>query len=393
MRASRHLRAFFLALSIGAPSASFGATPSFNCIRATAPVEKLICADDRLARLDTQLNSLYEKRRDALAGASRSAFIKSQHEWLSRRNSCYAPSPPEARKCVAASMLGRIAELKPSSADGNQGQAKPSFNCTEAKAPIEKLICADNELARLDVQLNSVYEKTRDAFAGTSRSAFIKSQQEWLSRRNSCNGLAASEMTKCLAGSMQRRIAELNGSLPRESLSQTPVGPAKERAGQSLATNEKFAARSSNVALDFLNDYVPTVCNFSVPSFQTNNVGDISVHCKFSIDAPGRLRIESRETHSGSHYNTSETSEVSLGDLNPSDVRIGANPGFSDFYVGLYCTNRRKCAKTYYYVESASFTIDSDVVFIQVRHEEEAAKLVKAFSAAIRQFGGKESPF
>jgi len=63
---------------------SFGA--SFDCAKAGTAVEKLICKDETLSKLDEQLASSYKQ---ALADASdKDAFKHQQIDWLKTRNVC-----------------------------------------------------------------------------------------------------------------------------------------------------------------------------------------------------------------------------------------------------------------------------------------------------------------
>lgn len=59
--------------------------PSFNCDKAGAPAEHLICADGELIRLDALLGETYSKRRSATPEAQRKALLDQQREWLKSR--------------------------------------------------------------------------------------------------------------------------------------------------------------------------------------------------------------------------------------------------------------------------------------------------------------------
>lgn len=56
---------------------------SFNCNRASTLVERLICADPKLADLDRQMASLYAERRRAQPGSG-----EEQLAWIAGRNRC-----------------------------------------------------------------------------------------------------------------------------------------------------------------------------------------------------------------------------------------------------------------------------------------------------------------
>ncbi|WP_428634637.1 lysozyme inhibitor LprI family protein [Sedimenticola sp.] len=77
-----------------------------------------------------------------------------------------------------------------------------SFDCSKASTKVEKMICADPELSKLDEKLGKTYSaalnKTPDLLA-------LKQQQrDWLNDRNGCVDAA------CLQAQYQQRIGELD---------------------------------------------------------------------------------------------------------------------------------------------------------------------------------------
>ncbi|MHB8884256.1 MAG: lysozyme inhibitor LprI family protein [Methylovirgula sp.] len=92
--------------------------------------------------------------------------------------------------------------------------AGPSFDCTKAATPIEKLICKEPRLADLDARL----ERTiRDKLAQdpTAGAALLAAERQWLrSRDNACSAEAAAAQTQpavaCLTAAYQSRIAALS---------------------------------------------------------------------------------------------------------------------------------------------------------------------------------------
>lgn len=78
--------------------------PSFDCDRATTPVEQAICADEDLADLDQALHYTYydlkEVRGDAASDEAR---------WLRERNACR--SAIDIKECVADAYLDRLLEI------------------------------------------------------------------------------------------------------------------------------------------------------------------------------------------------------------------------------------------------------------------------------------------
>ena len=79
-----------------------------------------------------------------------------------------------------------------------------SFDCTKAALPVEKLICADAELSRLDDELAVAY---RTALAQASNAdAFKNAQRKWLAAtRGQCDDVT------CIKHAYRARLGELSG--------------------------------------------------------------------------------------------------------------------------------------------------------------------------------------
>jgi len=80
----------------------------------------------------------------------------------------------------------------------------PSFDCTKASNNLEKLICSDVELSRIDVQLNDVYLSFREKVA--DKAALKKDQIQWMKNARQCSD------KDCILQSYKQRIAELSAS-------------------------------------------------------------------------------------------------------------------------------------------------------------------------------------
>ncbi|ABD89920.1 hypothetical protein [Rhodopseudomonas palustris] len=86
---------------------------------------------------------------------------------------------------------------------------KPSFDCKQAKRPVQKAICADPELADLDREIDAAHQaKLRHAAAGTvSRRALLRAQDAYLAERNAAFGRSTDE----LRAAMKARLRQLRG--------------------------------------------------------------------------------------------------------------------------------------------------------------------------------------
>ncbi|HUC67853.1 MAG TPA: lysozyme inhibitor LprI family protein [Stellaceae bacterium] len=66
--------------------------PSFDCDRAHSPVERAICSDKQLARLDGEMARVYRNRMAPLDETERAALVNDQRGWLRfRAPSCLLP--------------------------------------------------------------------------------------------------------------------------------------------------------------------------------------------------------------------------------------------------------------------------------------------------------------
>jgi uncharacterized protein YecT (DUF1311 family) len=86
----------------------------------------------------------------------------------------------------------------------------PSFDCAKAASAIEKSVCANAALARLDRQVGEAYARRREAdFNPKARTAVLAEQRSWLAARNkACGGGDAA----CLSDSYRKRLAALQAN-------------------------------------------------------------------------------------------------------------------------------------------------------------------------------------
>lgn len=96
----------FAGLLMFSPAISAQTAPSFDCAKATTEVEKLICSDDELAKLDVEMNKWYKKARLWRATYSKHSNIElqnSQNGWLQRRNNFEClPKETDKKKCLTS---------------------------------------------------------------------------------------------------------------------------------------------------------------------------------------------------------------------------------------------------------------------------------------------------
>jgi tetratricopeptide (TPR) repeat protein len=84
---------------------------------------------------------------------------------------------------------------------------KPAFNCSTAKRPVEKAICASPELANLDRQINAVNVRVlREAQTPRGRQAIARAQEEFLARRDADFGTPGYDLQKVMNARLQRLL-------------------------------------------------------------------------------------------------------------------------------------------------------------------------------------------
>jgi uncharacterized protein len=84
--------------------------PSFDCAKSTATVEKLICGDDDLAKLDRALGASYEKLFAKLSESDRQKERGEQSAWIEHRNAC--SKTKDVRACLETSYRQRQVQVR-----------------------------------------------------------------------------------------------------------------------------------------------------------------------------------------------------------------------------------------------------------------------------------------
>ncbi|MBI1330613.1 MAG: DUF1311 domain-containing protein [Alphaproteobacteria bacterium] len=87
--------------------------PSFDCAGARSPVEKTLCSDAALARLDRQMAEAFrQKKALVFEDVKQAALIREQRAWLKTRESaCAAKTGPNTAACLTRLYGARIAAL------------------------------------------------------------------------------------------------------------------------------------------------------------------------------------------------------------------------------------------------------------------------------------------
>lgn len=96
---------------------SYGASPSFDCYKATTVVEQLICQTPELTQLDIDMAAAYQLAIQDLSPADQHKLLHEQREWLkSRAKACGLMADKHNqsadKECLIASYKSRIASIK-----------------------------------------------------------------------------------------------------------------------------------------------------------------------------------------------------------------------------------------------------------------------------------------
>ncbi|MEM0950463.1 MAG: lysozyme inhibitor LprI family protein [Pseudomonadota bacterium] len=99
---------------------------------------------------------------------------------------------------LAATGLAMVALSDPSAAQ--------SFDCAKAGTAIEKKICSDPNLGRLDSELGKVYATLQGSLSAEAKADLRTSERAWVHQRNSCD-----TQSDCLTNAYVQRLGELDG--------------------------------------------------------------------------------------------------------------------------------------------------------------------------------------
>ncbi|MCC6377839.1 MAG: hypothetical protein IT519_03390 [Burkholderiales bacterium] len=104
------------------PASVLAAKPSFDCAKATARVEQLVCRDDALAKLDWRMVVLFRKAEESAPGErARIALRDAQRAWPQKRNACGRSA--DLRACTLHAYRARISELQVQSGEARSPMA------------------------------------------------------------------------------------------------------------------------------------------------------------------------------------------------------------------------------------------------------------------------------
>jgi uncharacterized protein len=153
-----------------------------------------------------------------------------------------SPAPTPAPEVVKAPAPAReqVATAPPVSEPVPQPRrTSPSFNCAQARSTTEKMICGDEDLARMDRELGALHQRAKEA-APDRRGFQRNSDAEWQRREDTCRD------RECLLRWYAQRRAELSAAAtaaPRQADADARPAPAAARSRRSEEPQPRVQAR------------------------------------------------------------------------------------------------------------------------------------------------------
>ena len=170
-------------LAAGNTSAAEEIKPSFDCTKAKTRVEKLICSDAELAKLDREMSSEYHSlvSDKTLDGELKEILKNNQKKWLDSREKtpCLENEDvSEQQKCIKNVYRIRIKEINDDKNDfAGTGRFTPVFDCSKAVLKSAKMACSDAGVIQLNKKMDALYKKWLSV--SKNKKAVIENQKKW----------------------------------------------------------------------------------------------------------------------------------------------------------------------------------------------------------------------
>ena len=162
-------------------------------------VDSAIADYDAVLRLDPALADIFNARGELWRRKGNRPRAVADFGAALRLNPDHAAA--KANHKSLAQELERVGALK-------AVEGKPSFNCTTARRPVEKAICANPALADLDRELHGSYVRAiKEAPSPRLAREQRREQDEFIARRNAQYGKAGYDLQKA----MRERLQQING--------------------------------------------------------------------------------------------------------------------------------------------------------------------------------------
>ncbi|MBI5556782.1 MAG: DUF1311 domain-containing protein [Deltaproteobacteria bacterium] len=243
---------------------------SFDCSKATTPVEKLICATPESSILDEELASAYT---EALKKAREPALVKQkQRAWLKERNLCNDSSCINDHYRQRLAVLSQVITGFPTIFPADISEFK--IDCAKADSKAKKIICKQDGspleqewLARLDREM--LPELQWALMRGRDKQKILDTQRQWQQKRDTCENALG-----CVVDVYSKRRMELKATWerPDQCYVLKPLSDAKDKPQVDADGNVQTIEPVCQAMEENLNqfcDQPPMVCGLQVaPRFQ-----------------------------------------------------------------------------------------------------------------------------
>lgn len=298
-----------IALSFSITGVSMAEGPSFDCEKAGTKIEKMICADGELSKLDVRLDNAYVA---ALQETDDPETLKrQQRQWLKARNACCDAV------CMSAYYTSRLEQLAAEPADKSL-QAVKDY-CSETENITSRLICSDRELSEMNRALGRSYAR---AFERVNDPAtFKREHEEWLQGIYYCMG-----DRPCVWQRYRMYLSALDTFLNMADQSgQQPSGAlAKKRSFEPPSVAAPSSIETPAYTFRFEKDSDCTVCRDLLTNYQELNPAQSSFACEIPLNPanPQFSWPQWQEMFVEDHLDVIYTIESHLlhGDLPPFEI-------------------------------------------------------------------------
>jgi clan AA aspartic protease (TIGR02281 family) len=169
------------------------------CAKVDKPSSIVICSDDELRVQAIMRNQAFATLKTRLSPEQYRALLDDQTRWVnaySARCGIYSnqpvptPMPSSVIGCFRSEGESRLSYLQHYDATklppGSGAPPSPSriegpgFDCSKANQPLAKLICADDELSRIDLYLNKAYDAYQNTLDAGAKKRLLREENEFI---------------------------------------------------------------------------------------------------------------------------------------------------------------------------------------------------------------------
>lgn len=224
---------------------------SFDCAKAGTKVEKLICADWELSKLDDELAVAYA---EALKSTDPASIKVEQRAWIKERNTCmnvFCIKRAYENRMRAISNLNKQSAPASTEPDGIAlaGSFVPNARCANPVNEVWQRQCYPPDIVKLEWELAQVYAAVSASGKGANK---IKADQSiWIKERNAC--AQAGTPSLCLDYAYRKRIFRLRTVM-------SPDAPIKSFPGK--PKGEFFLSRAYDANTSFCQDFTRNLNQF-----------------------------------------------------------------------------------------------------------------------------------